>query len=216
MRPPAPPLPPLLDVDSGPDSGLPSGPRWKKLLPLTALVAAGGIYAAILSINWNPHFDARTDAQVGFASQTPEGVMRPLSNGNIVARLSTVQVNFTAQERVFLVLLGLHANRRVSLYVPARVDDEAPLYAGKVRNEVNALLSAPVTGGAERILAVLCHTKLPVATVQKAAERVLETAGGPEVIKPLELGCAEQSVLVQVPATDASGAQGTGSGAPNK
>jgi hypothetical protein len=177
-------------ADGAPQAPRPARRRWA-WLPLLAFGGAALLYAAVWTV---PHLLAARAGEAhlrlarwegGEWLAVPEGVEIP----------ARARVRFTLQldGPASVVLIGLNAQRRATLYLPSsgpapRVGPGTALLAEQALDGV---------GGPELFLAVLCNTPLPAGTVVKAGERAVAAAGQPGGVATLDLGCREARVLVR-------------------
>ena len=99
----------------GPDS---STPRWRRLLPLSALLLAGAVYVSILSINWTPLFKplAQTDFIAGVVRS---GVFDPLHPGDSVGLGEKLRFQVQTSEPTRVAVLALGSDKHATLLLPA-------------------------------------------------------------------------------------------------
>jgi hypothetical protein len=156
--------------------------RW---LPFLALGAAALLYAAV----W------RLPALVGGRSETGSLLLFRLEEGKATELQQGVRVPARAQIRFGLrlrhpasvVLIGLNAEGRATLYVPA--SGKPP----RVQEGMSILGEQALDGvaGPELFIAELCNTPLSPVVIVKAGERAAAAAAEPADLQTLDLGCPE-------------------------
>lgn len=169
-------------------SSKPSAPtprrRWR-WLPFLALGAAALLYAVV----W------RLPALVGGRAETGTLLLFRLEGGKAVELQQGVGVPARARIRfgvklrhqASVVLIGLNAEGRATLYVPA---SGAP---PRVQEGTSTLGEQALDGvvGPELFIAELCNTPLSPVVIVKAGERAAAAAAEPGELQTLDLGCPE-------------------------
>ncbi|MGO9830261.1 MAG: hypothetical protein ACLPJH_08970 [Myxococcaceae bacterium] len=165
------------------------GWRW---LPVLGLVGAALLYATVWQMP--ALFSRRRPEAPALLLQSLEGgAWVPVGEGARLAARARVRFAVHAERPAFLVLVGLNAEGRATLYVPSA--GGAP---GLVRgNSTVGEQALDGVAGPELFLAVLCHTPLSASVVLKAAERAVAAAEAPGRVQTLDLGCPEARFLVQ-------------------
>jgi hypothetical protein len=107
-----------------------------------------------------------------------------------------LRFTLTANAPGHAVVLGLDAAPSVTTYVPSTSSAAAiPIAAGTVT--LPGSIVADSTGGAERVIAVVCTTDIAPEALRARATTALAAANGrPERVTALGSGCREASVLM--------------------
>jgi hypothetical protein len=158
------------------------GRRW---LPLLVLAVAALLYAGM----W------RLPALVGGRSETGTLLLSRLEGGEAVGLTEGLHVPARARihfgvelsRPASVVLIGLNAEGRATLYVPTSGD---PPRLGKGTSSLGEQALDGVAGP-ELFLAVLCNTPLSPLVILKAGERAAAAAAEPGDVQTLDLGCPE-------------------------
>ncbi len=158
------------------------GPWW---LPALVLAAAALLYAGVWQLPGLVH--PRAEGGILLLSRQEGGEWVELAEGVEVPGRSRVRFAVRLQRPASVVLIGLNADGRATLYVPAsgippRLKEGTTTVAEQVLDGV---------AGPELFLAVLCNTPLAADVVVKAGERAAAAAGAPEGVQTLDLGCPE-------------------------
>jgi hypothetical protein len=183
-------MPPEND-SAAPASAVPAPRRWRRRLPLLGLVVAALLYSAVWQV---PRLLPRSVSRgVLVVSRLEGGEWIEVQDGVEIPARARVRFAVRLQQPASVVIIGLNAERRVTLYVPAvgappRVDPGLATFGEQ------ALDGIP---GEELFLAELCNTPLPTRTVLKAGERAVAVAGEPFQVETLDLGCSEARLRVR-------------------
>jgi hypothetical protein len=178
------------DADGDPETPGPAR-QSRAWLPLLGFAGALLLYAAVWKV---PQlFVAQANRARLSLSRQEGGEWVPVPDGVDVPARSRLRFTLQLERPASVVLIGLNAERRATLYVPStgpvpRVGPGTTLVGEQQLDDVP---------GPELFLAVLCNTPLPAATVVKAGERAAAAAGQPGRVATLDLGCPEARVLVR-------------------
>ncbi|HXX32395.1 MAG TPA: hypothetical protein VEJ89_16960 [Myxococcaceae bacterium] len=158
------------------------GARW---LPVLVLALALLTYGALF---WLPSL---------FRRPAPSGTLRlarwesggwlEVEEGVPIPPRSRLRLTVVAEREASVVILGLDAARRATLLVPAT---GTPPRVGPGTTVVGETVLGAATGPS-LLLAELCNTPLPTATVVKAGERAVAAAPQAVEVETLDLGCPE-------------------------
>jgi hypothetical protein len=150
------------------------------------VLAAGGLlYATVWQLP--PLFPRRTEGGLLLLSRLEGGEWVELQDGVEVPGRARVRFSVVLQRPASLVLIGLNAEGRATLYVPAS-GSPPRLKEGTSTVGEQVLDGVP---GPELFLAVLCNTPLAPDVIVKAGERAAAAAGEPGRVQTLDLGCPE-------------------------
>jgi len=165
------------------------GRRW---LPVLALVGAALLYATVWQV---PALFARRrpEAPALLLQSFEGGAWVSVPNGARLPARARVRFAVHTERPASLVLVGLNAEGRATLYVP-NAGGPPRLVGGTATVGEQALDGV---AGPELFLAVLCHTPLSPSVVLKAAERAAAAAEAPARVQTLDLGCPEARFLVE-------------------
>jgi hypothetical protein len=157
------------------------GRRW---LPVLALGAAALLYTAV----WQLPALVSTRANVGslLLSRLEGGEWVELQDGVEVPAQARLRFGVNLSREASVVLVGLNAEGRATLYVPSSGSLRLPKGASVLGEQALDGVAGP-----EVFLAVLCNTPLSPIVILKAAERAAAAAGEPSRLKTLDLGCPE-------------------------
>lgn len=152
---------------------------------MLVLGAAALLYAGVWQLPRLVH--ARTEGGVLLLSRLEGGEWAELTDGVEVPGRSRVRFALRLERPASVVLIGLNAEGRATLYVPAsgsppRLKEGTSTVGEQVLDGV---------AGPELFLAVLCNTPLAADVVVKAGERAAAAAGEPVRVQTLDLGCPE-------------------------
>jgi hypothetical protein len=147
--------------------------------------AAALLYAGVWQLPRLVH--ARTEGGVLLLSRLEGGEWVELKDGVEVPGRARVRFAVRLKRPASVVLIGLNAEGRATLYVPAsgsppRLTEGTSAVGEQVLDGV---------AGPELFLAVLCNTSLAADVVVKAGERAAAAAGEPGRVQTLDLGCPE-------------------------
>ena len=164
------------------------GRRW---LPLLGLAGAALVYALV----WQgPALFSRRrpDTAVLLVSRLDGGTWVPVLEGSEVPARARLRFALRLARPASLVLIGLNAEGRSTLYVPSA--GGPPRLAEGTSSVAEQALDG--VAGPELLLAVLCHTPLAPSVILKAAERAAAAAESPARVQTLDLGCPEARFLL--------------------
>lgn len=155
--------------------------RWP---PFLALLGAALLYLGVWQLP--ALLGARPAPGTLLLSRLESGDWVELADGVEVPAEARVRFALQLRRPASVVLVGVNADGRATLYVPSA--DSLRLKEG-----ASVLGEQPLDGvpGPEVFLAELCNTPLAPAVILKAAERAAFVAGAPGRLKTLDLGCAE-------------------------
>jgi hypothetical protein len=205
--------PPLAQLQAKVDSGVeaatvhPLGAarrraRWA--VPAAGLALAAGIAAVFaLRTPGDGHGDGggatriKGNATLGVWARRASGETVRLGEGDAVAPGDALRFEIAAAQSGFVVVLGLDADGKVSVYSPA--DGATPptsVAAGPPVTMPGSVL-ADDTLGNERIVALICAQSRPVDELTAAASSALARAGGdPRRVGGLGTPCAEAAFTI--------------------
>jgi hypothetical protein len=166
---------------TAPESVRRRGRRW---LPLLALGAAVLLYTAV----WQLPALVSTPANVGtlLLSRLEGAEWVELQDGVEVPARARIRFGVKLSQAATVVLVGLNAEGRATLYVPSSGSLHLPAGTSVLGEE-----ALDGVGGPEVFLAELCNTPLSPVVILKAGERAGAAAGEPSGLKTLDLGCPE-------------------------
>jgi hypothetical protein len=162
--------------------------RGRPWLPVAVLGAAALLYASVWKLP--ALFSGRAPAGVLVLSRLENGDWVELPDGVEVPGRARVRFGVRLERPASVVLIGLNAEGRATLYVPAS-GSPPRLKAGIFTVGEQVLDGVP---GPELFLAVLCNTPLAPDVVVKAGERAAAAAGEPGRVQTLDLGCPEATL----------------------
>jgi hypothetical protein len=157
-------------------------------LPVLVFAAAALLYASVWQLP--ALFSGRGPAGVLVLSRLEGGDWVELPDGVEVPARARVRFGVRLERPASVVLIGLNAEGRATLYVPAS-GSPPRLKAGPSTVGEQVLDGVP---GTELFLAVLCNTPLAPDVIVKAGERAATAAGEPGRVQTLDLGCPEASL----------------------
>ncbi len=163
--------------------------RWR---PALALVGAALLYATVWQV---PALFARRrpEAPALLLQRLEGGAWVPVPKAARLPARARVRFAVHTERPAFLVLIGLNAEGRTTLYLPS-AGGPPGLVGGTATVGEQALDGV---AGPELFLAVLCHTRLSPSVILKAAERAAAAAEAPARVQTLDLGCPEAHFLVE-------------------
>ena len=163
--------------------------RW---LPLLGLAGAALLYALV----WQGpalFLRRRPAASALLLSQLDGSTWVPVAEGAEVPARARMRFSVRLPRPASVVLLGLNAEGRSTLYVPS--SGSPPRLAEGTSTVGEQALDG--VAGPELFLAVLCHTPLSPTIILKAAERAAAAAESPAQVQTLDLGCPEARFLLR-------------------
>jgi hypothetical protein len=167
-------------------------PRERRWLPLLGLAGAALLYVLV----WQgPALFSRRRLEVSalVLSRLEGSTWVPVEEGAEVPARARMRFAVRLPRPASLVLIGLNAQGRSTLYVP-NAGSPPRLSEGMAAVGEQALDGV---AGPELFLAVLCHTPLAPSVILKAAERAAAAAESPAQVQTLDLGCPEARFLVR-------------------
>jgi hypothetical protein len=171
----------------GQEGEAPAPRRWRgrPWLPFLVLGAAALLYASVWQLP--AVFSGRPPAGILLLSRLEGAEWLELTDGVEVPGRARVRFEVRLQRPASVVLIGLNAEGRATLYVPAK--------GGPPRlKEGTSIVGEQVLDGVpgnELFIAVLCNTPLAPDVIVKAGERAAAAAGEPSRVQTLDLGCPE-------------------------
>jgi hypothetical protein len=155
--------------------------RW---LPVLALGVAALLYTAV----WQLPALVSNRANVGtlLLSRVEGGEWVELQDGVEVPALARIRFEVKLSQAASVVLVGLNAEGRATLYMPSSGSLRLPAGTSILGEQ-----GLDGVGGLEVFLAELCNTPLSPVVILKAGERAAAAAGEPNALKTLDLGCPE-------------------------
>jgi|GEM_PF-5431431 len=174
------------------EAAAPRPRRRRRWLPLLGLGGAALLYALV----WQgPGLLSRRrpGASTLALSRLEGSAWVNVPDGAAVPARARVRFAVRLLRPASLVLIGLNAEGRSTLYVPT-AGGPPRLAEGTFTVAEQALDGV---GGPELFLAVLCHTPLAPSVILKAAERAAAAAESPSRLQTLDLGCPEVRFLVE-------------------
>lgn len=177
--------------EEAPKAETPRLGRRRRWFPLLGLAGAALVYALV----WQgPALFSRRRPEVSalVLSRLEGGAWVSVPEGAEVPARTRVRFAVRLQRPASLVLIGLNAEGRSTLYVPSA--GRPPRLATGTTSVGEQDLDG--VAGPELFLAVLCHTPLDPSVILKAAERATATAESPTRVQTLDLGCPEARFLV--------------------
>jgi hypothetical protein len=178
-------------TDGAPEAPRPARRR-RAWLPLLGFAGAALLYAAVWTA---PQLLTSRAGEAHLRLSRLEGSeWLPVPEGAEIPARARVRFTLQLDVPASVILLGLNAQRRATLYLPSTTGPAPRVGSGTA---VVGEQQLDGIGGAELFLAVLCNTPLPAATVVKAGERAVAAAGQPAAVATLDLGCREARLLVR-------------------
>jgi hypothetical protein len=164
--------------------------RARRWLPLLLVVVAGLLYTAVWQVPGR--LPRHVDRGALLVSRLESGEWIEVQDGVEIPARSRVRFAVRLDQPASVVIIGLTAERRATLYVPAAG------FPPRVGPGLSTFTEQALDGvpGPELFLAELCNTPLPTATVFKAGERAVAAAGEPARVETLDLGCSEARLRV--------------------
>jgi hypothetical protein len=160
-------------------------PARKRWLPLLALGVAALLYAGVWRLP--SLLQGHTETGKVRLFRVEGGKAVELKQGEGVAARARIRFAVELLRPASVVLVGLNAEGRATLYVPSSGDPP------RVGPGTSTLGEQALDGiaGPEVFLAVLCNTTLSPAVILKAGERAAAAAAEPRDVQTLDLGCPE-------------------------
>ena len=165
--------------------------RWRRWLPVLGLLGAALLYATVWQV---PALFGRRSLEGGaLLLQRAQGAAWvSVPPGALLSARARVRFAVRLVQPASLVLVGLNAEGRATLYVPS--SGGPPRLAAGTSSVGEQELDG--VAGPELFLAILCHTPLSASVILKAAERAAAAAEAPSRVQTLDLGCPEARFLV--------------------
>jgi len=165
--------------------------RWRRWLPVLGLLGAALLYATVWQVPALFAGRSRAGGALLLQRAQGDGWVSVSPEAPVPAR-ARVRFAVRVVQPASLVLVGLNAEGRATLYVPSS-GGPPRLLAGTSSVGEQQLDGVP---GPELFLAVLCNTPLSASVILKAAERAAAAAETPAMVQTLDLGCPEARFLV--------------------